>query len=131
MKYENFKTELPGRNKPKPRVLKPGEVEVVLGFKFRTEDRKAWIEVAVHSQVRPEVSARKNVDADQPQLESHVQHAAETLAQYLCENLGDKIDPVAVGKAAIEALKEIQRKADLARQGKLKIVPVRSEKSHF
>lgn len=131
MKYPDFKTDLGKRKKPAPKLIQPGEAEVVLAFKLRTEDRKAWIQVEVKSQVRPEVSVRRNVEADAPNLEAQVQHSAEELAKYLCQNIGDRINPVAVGKAALEALKEIQRKAELAQQGKLKVNPVRVEKSYF
>lgn len=120
MKYKDKQVEIPGHRKYRGQIIKPGEVEVKLLLKLKTETREAWFELGVRSNVKPECWAWLKTDADQEAaaLENEIRYNAETLARYQCINLGDNHNPPAIAKAAVEALKEILRKAELAKQGK-------------
>lgn len=120
-RFSDKKVELPAdTRKYRGQIAKPGEVEVRLKLMYKTETREAWFELSVRSNVNVASWAHTKINADMEpkKLEDHIRYNAETLARYQNLNIGDNHNPPAVAKAAVEALKEILRKAELAKQGK-------------
>jgi hypothetical protein len=84
-----------------------------------TVTKKRWFRVHVWSNVRKGLQAVKEVDAPEGKdVERDIQAAAEACAAHQCQNYGDTHDPRDCGRAAVEALKDLQAQANRAREGR-------------
>jgi hypothetical protein len=104
---------------PRETIITGSETEVNVKLMGDTDTHQVWISVFVKSRIRPGLwNSITHIDPDSPSLPYLVQHAAEELANYQCKHYQDVHNPVAVGKVAVEALRDIKEAAEISRRGR-------------